>query len=415
MITRRQFTSGCMGLAAAALATPRISRATSLKRLATLIDEAIGRGVRFLQARQAADGAWRSSVYGPLKDGPSLTALIAAILAKLGDEVRSRIALLRAVDYLINIDPSSAEITYPVYAAAGAVKAFESLIALGSLVALGSQGAGRCAAARDEWLAYLRSQQLVESLGWKEADESFGGWSFAHEPPAPIDGKPASPMAAPNLSATIFALDALRFAGCPANDPAVRKGLAFVRSCQNWSAETSAVNSSLVDSRFDDGGFFFVHGDPTRNKPGEAGIDADGRVRYRSYGSTTADGLRALVACGLSLDHPRVRAARGWLLNHFSADSHPGEYPADREHLRQSLYYYFAASSAEALLVSRPNAARYETAWATELCEALLGRQRADGSWVNAAVDVREDDPLIATPLAISALFSCQSALAQVS
>jgi len=42
------------------------------------------------------------------------------------------------------------------------------------------------------------------------------------------------------------------------------------------------------------------------------------------------------------------------------------------------------------------------------LADELLRRQEADGSWVNAAGEVREDDPLVATPLAVGALAGCR-------
>ncbi len=393
MLSRRQFTSGCAGFVAAALCQSRFAHGEE-QPLVERIDAAIGEAVSFLTARQGVDGAWRSEVYGPLKDGPSLTAFIAGSLAKTADKVSVQPALGNAVDYLASIDPYAAGISYPVYAAAGALEA------------LCRQPSGRCAAARDAWLEFLRQQQLVETLGWREADDSFGGWSFAHEPPVPVDGKPHSPLAVPNLSATTFALDALRAAGCSENDGAVQKALVFVQRCQNWTDE-----ESVRDARLDDGGFFFLHGDPIRNKPGEAGIDAAGRTRYFSYGSTTADGLRGLLACGLPVDHPRVCAARGWLTANFSADKHPGDYPPDREHLRPALYFYFAASVAEALVVSQPKQGCCNFGWAAALSKALLRRQDLDGPWANTAVDVREDDPLIATPLAVTALTACKVAL----
>jgi squalene-hopene/tetraprenyl-beta-curcumene cyclase len=396
MFTRRQFTSGGAGFIAAALCRDRFARCDERPRLIERIDEAVDRAVVFLAGKQAADGAWRSEVYGPLKDGPSLTAFIAAILAKFADQFTVQPTLSKAASYLTSIDPQAAVITYPVYAAAGAV------------TALSRQSRGG-AAARDRWLAVLRQQQLVEALGWSENDDSFGGWSFAHEPPLSIDGKPASPLAVPNLSATTFAIDALRAAGCSADDSAVQKAVIFVQRCQNWSDDESAH-----DSQFDDGGFFFLHGDPTRNKPGEAGVDDAGRTRYVSYGSTTADGLRALLACGLPIDHPRVQAARRWLIANFSAEKHPGCYPADREHLRPSLYFYFAASVAEALLTSRAKGDNCDATWASALSDVLVRRQQTDGSWVNPAVDVREDDPLVATPLCLSALFYCKTALRRV-
>ena len=49
--------------------------------------------------------------------------------------------------------------------------------------------------------------------------------------------------------------------------------------------------------------------------------------------------------------------------------------------------------------------------WAEALAEELLRRQHSDGSWVNDAVEVREDDPLVATPLAAGALAVCRDAL----
>jgi hypothetical protein len=41
----------------------------------------------------------------------------------------------------------------------------------------------------------------------------------------------------------------------------------------------------------------------------------------------------------------------------------------------------------------------------------LVRRQRRCGSWVNDAVEVREDDPIVATALAAAALSFCRSGL----
>ena len=42
--------------------------------------------------------------------------------------------------------------------------------------------------------------------------------------------------------------------------------------------------------------------------------------------------------------------------------------------------------------------------WARALAEALLSRQRPDGAWANPSTELREDDPLVATPFAMAAL-----------
>src|SRR5262249_36783499 len=129
-----------------------------------------------------------------------------------------------------------------------------------------------------------------------------------------------------DLSSTLFAIGALRIAGVAADDSAIRRALVFIERCQNLAA-----NDRAGDPRFDDGVFFFSTTDSVRNKAGVAGPDRQGRLRYHSYGSATADGLRALLRCGLAKDHPRVVAARTWLEAHFSASSHPGTFEPARE------------------------------------------------------------------------------------
>ena len=121
----------------------------------------------------------------------------------------------------------------------------------------------------------------------------------------------------------------------------------FVCNCHNFADDPAGR-----DPAFDDGGFFFVLGDPPRNKAGVAGTDRRGRERFASYGSTTADGLRGLLAGGVPLDHPRAEAARRWLEQNFSAASPPGTYARGREGMRSSVYYYYRWSLARALLAA---------------------------------------------------------------
>lgn len=388
MIGRRQFIFSC-----ATAFTPSLLNRRSLAEhnsdIINRMEGSIGAAVRFLTTRQGQDGAWRSEIYGPFKDGPSLTSLIAATLAPLHHRADCHNAWLQAVQYLATLAPYEtarghhAEMTYPVYTAAGAV------IALANQPEFG--------AARNNWLSYLRSLQLSDAHGWQPSDTSYGGWSYAATGLQPINGLPATPLAVPNLSATVFALDALRTAGVCESDSAIRQALTFVKRCQNWSDDPNQR-----DPHFDDGGFFFLIDDPQRNKAGEVGHDATGQLRFASYGSATADGLRALTACGLQPDSPRRIAAQNWLLQNFSATKHPGHYSSAREHLRPTLYYYFCYSAARALAKHDGAAGKR-----SNLAEALLARQRPDGSWFNPAVDVREDDPLVATPLAIQALMAC--------
>src|SRR5262249_36816245 len=146
------------------------------------------------------------------------------------------------------------------------------------------------------------------------------------------------------------------------------------------------------DPSYDDGGFFFIYDDPVRNKAGVAGTDRFGRQRFHSYGSTTADGLRALDMCGRCGAHD-YRAAETWMRRSFRHDRHPGRYQEGREMDREAVYFYYAASLARTRLepwTVRGNNGK-ETTWKQALIDELLARQLPDGSWANRAYAVRED------------------------
>jgi squalene-hopene/tetraprenyl-beta-curcumene cyclase len=354
---------------------------------------AAARGRQWLLDRRAADGTWRSDVYSAFRDGPSLTPLALLALQELNDPATA-VVVASGYDYLAKmvkpdgtIDAAAEGVNYPVYTAALAVRVLSR--------------SPRHRPARDAWLAELRRRQLDEGNGWTPADAFYGGWGYCHPlPRKPKPGEVAPQLLESNLSATAYALDAFRAAGVPADDPAWRKALRFVVRCQNYSEDGTAA-----DRKFDDGGFYFVDGDPARNKPGPLGRDAAGRERYRSYGSMTADGFRALRLCGLPTDHPRVQAAAEWLRRSFDGKGHPGAYPPERAGERDAVYFYYAWSLAQSLPDLSPGDARR---MAAGLTEGIAARQRPDGSWANASKAVREDDPVLATSWALLTLARCR-------
>jgi squalene-hopene/tetraprenyl-beta-curcumene cyclase len=369
------------------------------------VDRSLGAALRSLIAGQSPDGAWRSSTYGVFKDGLSLTPPVLKVLTFAPDVPGSAIARHRAAEYLIarvradgSIDGGPFGMTYPVYTASAAVMTLTFL------------NIPESRAARDAWLRDLRRRQLTEALGWGPGDPAFGGWGYSIEPPSRSGAVLASdhPVDA-DLSSTLFAIGAMRIAGIAADDPAIRKALTFIERCQNV-----VVGDEGGDPQYDDGGFFFSTTDPVRNKAGAAGTDRHGRLRYHSYGSATADGLRALLRCGLAKDHPRVVAAREWLETHFSASSHPGTFEPAREVDRDATYYYYAWSVAHAFralgLAEIPADGR-RIAWAEALSRELIRRQHDDGSWTNRYTASKEDDPLVATSFAAGALGICRTFL----
>jgi hypothetical protein len=327
--------------------------------------DGLARGARFLVARQSADGAWRSDVYAQFRDGTALTPLVLTALqdaAPFSDTAAARetasawLAGFARPDGTIDEGPDG--LSYPTYTAAL------------SVMALSHPENGQHRAARDVWLNHLLARQLTEANGWSPADVHYGGWGYyAGVPRKPARGQsvPAQHLLESNLSATVFALDALAAAG----------------------VLTDGVRgpAAVCVRRLAEGGVHFVTGDPLRNKAGVV-TTADGGVRYRGYGSVRMDAARAARRLGL----PEVNTAEA-----VTFDRHPGDYPPEREANRDAVYFYFARSAAKTL-----------GRRAAGLPAALLARQRADGSWANPVELVRENDPMLATAYAVSALAECR-------
>jgi hypothetical protein len=350
------------------------------------IDLSLREAEHYLLDCQSTDGAWRSQRYGLMKDGPSLTPHVALALRCLKAEP-SAAASARAARYLDGLlTPNGRlrddiDLEYPIYTAAEACRLADSP----SIV--------------NAWSTILRRQQLDESLGWHREDLEFGGWSYALFPPhRPAPGRQRGPWDWSNLSATVDALETLHAIHAPTDDPSFAAALTFVRRCQNLPDD-----GKVHDPQFDDGGFFFTPAEAIRNKAGTAGRDAAGRVRFRSYGSATADGIRALLLCGVAPDEARVTAARHWLTIHFSADHNPGDFISGNEDIRDATYFYYCRAVSRIDIVDHDRAAA--------LIAALTARQRDDGSWTNRFTDGREDDPLVATPMAVETLVNCRSIL----
>ncbi|MBI3693998.1 MAG: terpene cyclase/mutase family protein [Acidobacteria bacterium] len=297
-------------------------------------------------SQQAEDGGWHSRTYGYLKSGQSLTPFVLEALLQVEAPPGDRVD--RALAFIKNhaLDPASDD--YPNYSAALAVLAISR-------------------AQRPGWeldvapvVEYLRAQQLTEQNGWRPEETAYGAWGMGGErrrPPNPghVD-----------LSMTRYVLQGLAAAGVPPGDPAFEKALVFVERCRN-----------------PDGGFIFS---PVVVDANKAGLDG---ARYRSYGTATADGILALRAMGRSDGE-----AQQWLAAHHRRDRAAGFVGDAYQLWARGLRFYYAAASAEAC----------------GLPSDLEKTQRADGSWSNSESLVKEDDPLIATALAVRALVRRQYA-----
>jgi squalene-hopene/tetraprenyl-beta-curcumene cyclase len=215
-------------------------------------------------------------------------------------------------------------------------------------------------------VAQLRAQQFSEANGWTPEHAAYGGWGMG----GPIHRPPDAGHV--DLSMTRYVLEALHASGVPGSDPAMTRALAFLERSQNR-----------------DGGFIFSPVIPALNKAGQA----DGG--FLSYGTTTADGVLALRACGLADSDDRIARAIGWLQANHQPDRVPGfdDRDSPQESWSTGLRFYYAAAIS-GVLPAAP---------------VVLPDQGDDGSFRNGNARVKEDDPLIATAFAIQVLTRSQS------
>ena len=148
-----------------------------------------------------------------------------------------------------------------------------------------------------------------------------------------------------------------------------------------------------------DGGFFFSPVVLVANKALWEKPAGEIAAHFRSYATATADGALALLAAGVPASDERVVAARRWLAEHAAVD--PQGIPANHpEPWVAALRFYHLAAFAEAA-----SALAIEGDWRARFAKRLAALQRPDGSFANDASPLmKEDDPILATTLALVAL-----------
>ena len=382
-------TSGPAGSAPSAPPPPLVPAASA----------SLPRACAYLWAKQGADGGWHSETYGLMRSGQALTPFVLHALLLAADAcaappggVERALAFLRRhvsdTGQMGVADPDLLE--YPNYATAHTLRCLLRAGAAGDHVLIKKMS------------ARLVREQYARANGFTEASPAFGGWGFGGAQPPGRTGHM-------DLSHTRKVLQALREAGT--EDAAVfARALLFLRLMQRHPSETRPHPTPLSEVacpprgvRFD-GGFFFSPVVLDANK-GAVLADAHGAF-HGSYATATADGLLALLAAGVPRGDDRVRAARGWLLGHEALD-HPDGVPRDGPQAwGQAIDFYHLAVRAEAY------AALDLSARLTSRMPRVLGpRQRADGSFANERNHLmKEDDPLLATALAVIALRPSHSA-----
>jgi len=328
----------------------------------------LARAAEYLWSQQADDGGWHSHTYGLLRSGQALTPFVLEALLEVPEaaypaqqaRVDRALAFIRKNTQpggaLGMADPGIPD--YPNYSTALAVSAISR-----------AKRAG-WEAETQPMIEYLRSQQFTEQNGWHPADPVYGAWGMGGGRRSPPDTGHV------DLSMTRYVLEALREADVPASDRVFEQALVFVERCQNFDA---------------DGGFFFSTTEFDTNKAGHDG------QRFRSYGTTTADGILALLALRRPPDDPRIVDAQRWLTTHNRDMDVPGFVGSAYQRWPRGLSFYYSSAAAQAF-----RSLSIHTG--SGIAEGLLKTQRPDGSWANPENLVKEDDPLIATGFAVRAL-----------
>ena len=138
-------------------------------------------------------------------------------------------------------------------------------------------------------------------------------------------------------------------------------------------------------------------------------IDEDINKRGKeSYGTTTADGLLSLLAMRVPHDDPRVTTASDWLVAHHRLDRVAGFDEKRADGWGKAMVHYYRATSAQAFRVLGVDEAPAGHDWRADLAAALAAEQRADGSFLNTNILMKEDDPLIATTPAVRGLVAAR-------
>lgn len=345
-------------------------------------DIALERSLAYLAKSQSNDGGWHSKTYGQLKGGAALTTFVLDALSHAPEEWRKKHAeaIARGYEFLRagfvrrgTIACPDGSLDHPTYGAA---------LWLLSRRRLGLAGEEQ---ARADLLNYLLGAQCAKGRGFEKENSSFGGWDFLGQ------GDAHGVTTGTNVSVTCLVLEAL--AEELRREPNIKQAREIQTALRHAIVWTGHCQQK-------DGGFCFTPEPMSLNN--KADFKDDARREPRAYGTATCDGIRALLACGVQADDKRVTKAAAWLAERPSLELVPGFEGLPPElGWQRGLRFYYYASLAKVLPTLPPAdvASRRKS-----LLEMLLKLQRTDGSFLNESDRMRENDPLIATGLALAAL-----------
>ncbi len=358
-------------IAAAIVLQPAAFAADAKPVDAQTFGQTVDKAINYLRTKgQAEDGSYAGYA------GPGVTAVVTAGILRNGRSPDDPVAA-KSLEYLKGFVQADGGIYQP----GTFYRNYETSISLVCFVEANRDGR------YDELIAnadkYLRGIQWGSDEEHDLTNPAYGGAGY---------GKHKRP----DLSNTSFLIDALRAAGAGPDDPAIKKALVFVSRCQNLESE---YNTTPFAGKNPDGGFYYT---PAAGGASQAGETPSGGLR--SYGSMTYAGLKSMIYAGVGPDDPRVKAAIDWLGKHYQLQDNPGMGQA-------GLYYYYQvfAKALDAMGIDQfEDAEGVKHNWRQDLLQALVERQRLDGSWVNEQTRWLEGEPSLVTGYALLALSYCR-------
>jgi squalene-hopene/tetraprenyl-beta-curcumene cyclase len=355
-----------------AAGSPADSAVAEADTIAARRDRALQAGAAAILKEQAADGSWAQGNVG-------ISALCTDALLEAGLTTRDQ-RILRAVEFLLKNQKDDGGIYDDV-----GLKVYSSSIALKALVAADPKA---YAEPIKKALAYIEKCQWGADESLEKSDLRLGGFGY---------GKSNRP----DMSNTQFCLDALKAAGVPKDSAVWARAVVFVSRSQ----DRSESNDKAFAGRDDGGGVY----SPVETKAETIELP-DGRKIFKTYGSMTYAILKSFVFANLDPKDPRVQASLDWIRKHWTFEENP-------EMGQQGLYYYYMTAARALAAYSKAagedkflDARRRLHDWRTEITEAILARQRPDGTWVNAQERWYEGEKMAIVPTSycLIALAECK-------
>ena len=337
--------------------------------------QASDRAVAFLLDQQSEDGGIKSQAYGVLRPGAATTALSLYALSHLNrDDVQPhREQIQQAHEFLLQglrkhgkVAAPDGTLDYPTYGAAMWLIAAHRL-----QLALSAEEQRQLT----DWIVQA---QLTERHDVAPDSIQYGGWDLEAS-----SGAKGDQLKGTNISITSFALESLQGSMHKEVDAVFGRAQSWTERCQN-----------------EDGGFVFH---VWRRHPGNKAMWTDDtQAEAISYATPTCDGLRCLIYCGASPDDEPCRQAITWMGQHPDVEFVPGfEAKAKEYGWREGLRFYYYFTQAKLLdFLPEAEAKRRSAA----LRNIMLSAQGKDGSFRNKQNRMFEDDPILATNLALIVL-----------